>query len=42
MTKPHNSVSGLTPGSLFFGSGGFELGGLLSGIVVFVKYSEEE
>lgn len=26
MTKPHNSVSGLTPGSLFFGSGGFELG----------------
>lgn len=42
MTKPHNSVSGLTLGSLFSGPGGFELVGLLSGIVVFVKYSEEE
>ena len=33
MTKPHNAVSGLTLGSLFSGSGGFELAGLLSGIV---------
>lgn len=42
MAKPHNSVSGLTLGGLFPGSGGFELAGLLSGIVVFVKYKEEE
>ena len=33
MSKPHNAVSGLTLGSLFSGSGGFELAGLLSGIV---------
>lgn len=33
MTKPHNAVSGLTLGSLFDGSGGFPLAGLLSGIV---------
>ena len=33
MSKPNNAVSGLTLGSLFSGSGGFELAGLLSGIV---------
>lgn len=33
MSNPHNAVSGLTLGSLFDGSGGFPLAGLLSGIV---------
>ena len=32
MNQEHNRISGLTLGSLFSGSGGFELAGLLSGI----------
>ena len=37
MTQPNNAVSGLTLGSLFDGSGGFPLAGLLSGIVQHAK-----